>query len=310
MFVRTKIFFGLYTVAVLCPGIFVVSGIDPIPSPMMTGKSSVAPSGIIEVNTPPLEFPNDNKAYTIVESDAALSHLPISTDSSASSDAPATEPSKLESTSGKVNLSSKNDTIFKQLNESVSSQPVQVQTPPSIFPSEDDPRYTFLENATALENLLQTQKKIMSEQDSTENVLKDSVQEDSIKSHPSSSNKSGEVEDLLHFTNIKPFTEVSPKIEPTESLTDEQENQDVELIEDDGGEDKKIMINNEIPIVIEDKSDGIEGQTAIILASVFMVMAVIAYALLMTWRRWLERRYGSRQLLVEEDDDDLKHFSI
>jgi hypothetical protein len=58
----------------------------------------------------------------------------------------------------------------------------------------------------------------------------------------------------------------------------------------------------------------IDGGVAAILAGVFLVISICAYVVLLTWRRALEIKYGSREMLVDSDDmydpDDMKHFSI
>ncbi|XP_047002101.1 uncharacterized protein LOC124619630 isoform X1 [Schistocerca americana] len=44
-------------------------------------------------------------------------------------------------------------------------------------------------------------------------------------------------------------------------------------------------------------------ESAAILVGVFIAFAVLGYAGLLIWRRMLEKRYGNRQLLINEDDD-------
>ncbi|XP_067011081.2 mucin-22 isoform X2 [Anabrus simplex] len=53
-------------------------------------------------------------------------------------------------------------------------------------------------------------------------------------------------------------------------------------------------------------------ESAAILAGVFVGIAILGYVGLLVWRRLLERRYGHREMLVNEDDDfdtsDMRHF--
>jgi len=55
-------------------------------------------------------------------------------------------------------------------------------------------------------------------------------------------------------------------------------------------------------------------ESAAILAAVFVGVALIGYVGLLVWRRVLEKRYGSREMLVNEDDfydtNDLKNFEL
>lgn len=55
-------------------------------------------------------------------------------------------------------------------------------------------------------------------------------------------------------------------------------------------------------------------ESAAILAAVFVGIALIGYVGLLIWRRVLEKRYGSREMLVNEDDfydtNDLKNFEL
>jgi len=55
-------------------------------------------------------------------------------------------------------------------------------------------------------------------------------------------------------------------------------------------------------------------ESAAILAAVFVGVALIGYVGLLVWRRVLERRYGSREMLVNEDDfydtNDMKNFEL
>nr|CAD7581231.1 unnamed protein product [Timema californicum] len=54
------------------------------------------------------------------------------------------------------------------------------------------------------------------------------------------------------------------------------------------------------------------SESAGIMAGVFVGLALLGYVGLLVWRRILEKRYGNREMLVNEDDfydtSDLKHF--
>ncbi|XP_057668663.1 uncharacterized protein LOC130901357 [Diorhabda carinulata] len=59
----------------------------------------------------------------------------------------------------------------------------------------------------------------------------------------------------------------------------------------------------------------VPGTIAAILAGVFLVVSIAGYISLLSWRRYLENRYGNREMLVEDDYceksiNDLEHFSI
>ncbi|CAH1279767.1 unnamed protein product [Diabrotica balteata] len=59
----------------------------------------------------------------------------------------------------------------------------------------------------------------------------------------------------------------------------------------------------------------VPGKVAAILAGVFVALSVVGYVALLSWRRYLENRYGNREMLVEDDYcekqmNDLEHFSI
>ncbi|XP_058791183.1 protein let-653-like [Phymastichus coffea] len=55
------------------------------------------------------------------------------------------------------------------------------------------------------------------------------------------------------------------------------------------------------------------GFIALVMAIAFAIAVVIVYAGLLLWRRYLEYRYGNRELLVNDlefDTNDLRHFEL
>ncbi|OXU28266.1 hypothetical protein TSAR_010957 [Trichomalopsis sarcophagae] len=55
------------------------------------------------------------------------------------------------------------------------------------------------------------------------------------------------------------------------------------------------------------------GIIALVMAIVFAVVVIIVYVGLLLWRRYLEFRYGNRELLVNDlefDTNDLRHFEV
>ncbi|XP_066262512.1 uncharacterized protein [Euwallacea similis] len=64
----------------------------------------------------------------------------------------------------------------------------------------------------------------------------------------------------------------------------------------------------------ENISDVPHGALAVVFMSMFVTLAALCYVGLLIWRRYLENKYGSRTLLVEDeelaDPNDMKHFSI
>ncbi|XP_063217935.1 serine/threonine-protein kinase pakG-like [Bacillus rossius redtenbacheri] len=56
------------------------------------------------------------------------------------------------------------------------------------------------------------------------------------------------------------------------------------------------------------------SQSAAILAGVFVAVALLGYVGLLVWRRLLEKKYGNREMLVNEDEfydtSDLRHFEL
>ncbi|XP_018568955.1 uncharacterized protein LOC108909194 isoform X1 [Anoplophora glabripennis] len=123
-----------------------------------------------------------------------------------------------------------------------------------------------------------------------------------------------EVSDLLNTTvnclTPNQIPDSAPNITYNKS---EQIDRDVELIEN--GENTEDVLRRNSTLKEKVSNPGVplvQGQLAAILAGVFVVISVIAYVGLLSWRRYLENRYGDRQMLVNEDNfnDDLKHFSI
>ncbi|KAK9688034.1 hypothetical protein QE152_g35843 [Popillia japonica] len=58
----------------------------------------------------------------------------------------------------------------------------------------------------------------------------------------------------------------------------------------------------------------LQGQMGIVVALFLIVLLVVGYMTFVVWRRFIERRYDNRQILVNEEDmidpTDMKHFSL
>jgi len=141
-----------------------------------------------------------------------------------------------------------------------------------------------------------------------------------------------EVDDLLGLdvkekpngalsTTVSSILENSVPI-PSEEDDDISMRDDTEWIEEDGDntEDQKLFWEVREEVTKESSSTYdvgyplFEGQIAAILAGTFLLVSLIIYGGLISYRRFLENKYGSREMLVNEDDfvdpDDMKHFSI
>lgn len=93
----------------------------------------------------------------------------------------------------------------------------------------------------------------------------------------------------------------------------DQVDDETELIDDGQNTEDEIRRHEEL------KSEAYDDESqprylAAVVACTLVVVAVLCYAALWGWRRYLEKRYGSRTMLVnaEEFDDpyDVHHFSI
>lgn len=74
-----------------------------------------------------------------------------------------------------------------------------------------------------------------------------------------------------------------------------------------------IAVSSTVAALI-DNSDGMPtGIVALVTMITFAIVAVVAYISLIVWRRYLEYRYGNRELLVNDlefDTNDLRHFEL
>ncbi|KAJ8974738.1 hypothetical protein NQ317_005933 [Molorchus minor] len=128
-------------------------------------------------------------------------------------------------------------------------------------------------------------------------------------------NTDSEVPDMLNNSvikqNVSDISDKPPRIDVDENII----NKETELIED--GENTEDILRGEREQEQLVKKQGavvVQGQLAAILAGVFVIVSILVYLGLLSWRRYLENRYGSRQILINEDElndrDDLRHFSI
>ncbi|KAF2894518.1 hypothetical protein ILUMI_11646 [Ignelater luminosus] len=133
-----------------------------------------------------------------------------------------------------------------------------------------------------------------------------------------------EVDDLLHggrFSNISHVhtSEILEIPEEIENSTNVNRKWDSELIEN-GSETEDVRENVSVPLKNRNRDfygsriPVVQGQLAAILACVFVLIAIIGYVGLLSWRRFLETRYGNREMLVNEEDfydpSDMRHFSL
>ncbi|GJQ84600.1 hypothetical protein Trydic_g10211 [Trypoxylus dichotomus] len=90
----------------------------------------------------------------------------------------------------------------------------------------------------------------------------------------------------------------------------------IEWIEDD----EEDVDNERAPLVqaMVDKSleddYKVQGQMGIVVALFLTVFLVTGYVAFVIWKRFIERRYGNREVLINEEDmidrNDMKHFSL
>jgi len=83
---------------------------------------------------------------------------------------------------------------------------------------------------------------------------------------------------------------------------------ETELIQTDGNEDDRAVK------FVEDAEAAPRGHLVATITAIFVICAVVAYAGMVAWRRYLEETYATRQMLVDDDDmydpNDIKHFSV
>lgn len=138
-------------------------------------------------------------------------------------------------------------------------------------------------------------------------------------SYVSDDNKDTEVSDLLNVPARSVDYDLAPNKPNITYKSNDAVNTSIFL------KDDSINVNFEGMKNFEDdtspKRDDLEhiaivpGTIAAILAGVFLAVSIAGYISLLSWRRYLENRYGNREMLVEEDYcekniNDLEHFSI
>ncbi|XP_025832433.1 uncharacterized protein LOC112905046 isoform X2 [Agrilus planipennis] len=118
--------------------------------------------------------------------------------------------------------------------------------------------------------------------------------------------------DMRHF-NISTFKKekVVYSFVPLEDPKDPKSN--VELIEDGQNTEDEFMASSLNMIRPEKQTATKHGRLAAVLTMSFLFISIAGYLGLLYWRRQLQKRYGNRQILSNEDEyikDDLKHFSL
>ncbi|GLV45291.1 hypothetical protein CBL_05391 [Carabus blaptoides fortunei] len=192
---------------------------------------------------------------------------------------------------------------------------------PHVFP-DNDPNYKILNNETILDSLVSHQAKHDNKIDTeVPDLLKMPAQVEllpnatlSNKTHEQSGNATIE---------IATTSSVKKQLTTPRTTTVHDREFDVEQIQSDVSktEDSKIDITAKLAAVHEDHDHAnragtpmVHGQLAAILAGVFAMIAVVAYVGLLTWRRFLERRYGNREMLVNEEEyvnySDMRNFEL
>ncbi|XP_066156392.1 uncharacterized protein [Euwallacea fornicatus] len=127
-------------------------------------------------------------------------------------------------------------------------------------------------------------------------------------------NTDTEIEDLLHRNDVndeeKYIQNYQHPFEPEIPINyPDKIDKEAERIEDSEKTEDELRRHKD-----ENISDGPHGPLAAVLISMLVAVAALCYAALLIWRRYLENKYGSRTLLVEDeelaDPNDMKHFSI
>ncbi|KRT80199.1 hypothetical protein AMK59_7062, partial [Oryctes borbonicus] len=132
---------------------------------------------------------------------------------------------------------------------------------------------------------------------------------------------SSEFDDLQHggdFDKIlKTIHEDDVIILPVPIDNDQQgPTSNIEWIEEDEEEvdkDTPPLVQAMVDKSLEDDYR-IQGQMGIIVALFLIVFLVAGYVGFVVWRRFIEKRYGNREILINEEDmvdpSDMKHFSL
>ncbi|XP_037911791.1 uncharacterized protein LOC119651970 isoform X2 [Hermetia illucens] len=189
----------------------------------------------------------------------------------------------------------------------------RAQEPPLIFPS-DPGQYKVLElndassnNETAIKILLSKVRQEHGEEVEPENTV------------------TKELDKLVTIsTTPKPA-----HVEPTESDVEEvdenlkNEVEEIQKPEEEAGLEElyhkqassNLQVNQEFAEDIETNSNNLHGgHITAIFAGVLAVVCIAIYVGLISWRSYLEKRYGMREQLVTEDDyynnNDIRHFAL
>ncbi|KAL1492173.1 hypothetical protein ABEB36_012659 [Hypothenemus hampei] len=145
-------------------------------------------------------------------------------------------------------------------------------------------------------------------------LLRSDNSSDQLSVHLNNNATDTEVADLLNRTEInEQQLQISHQHpldpEQPEHFSDKITNQETELIDD--GKNTEDELRSQKQEFFEDETS--HGPVAVVLAIMFVTLSIVCYAALLIWRKYLEKRYGSRTLLVEAeeiDPSDLKNFSI
>lgn len=134
--------------------------------------------------------------------------------------------------------------------------------------------------------------------------------------------------DLLYAKDSTTDTEVSEMLDIPGQVKYDLAPEHSQAIKDNGPIDTQILlldhfyhINTEEKKFEESKTGGplessglVPGKMVGLLAGVFLVISIAGYVVLVSWRKYLEKRYGNREMLVDNDFcekmNDLEHFSI
>lgn len=177
-----------------------------------------------------------------------------------------------------------------------------VSKPPDIFPTNDS-NYKIINNKTILDSL---QKHIAKNPNQTDTEVPDLTLP---VPHPEAALEQPLVILKNHEKNKNDKKDVLYMV--TSRLPSKDPQFDAELIEDDVKKTEDVKLNSTSRRSQDHRDHGhtnragtlpVQGQLAGIIAGVFTLVAFIAYIGLLAWRRYLERRYGTRELLIDEDD--------
>lgn len=278
----------------------------------------------IKDSSPPMEFPQNDSKFPVVDTNATILNE-LSGNNSVVTGEPEVEKATTEDIEA---IQSKDNPKQVEIEKDTQVIPKNIDSEPNQ--SKDDPKPEKIKNEETKpisKNQELDESKIDTEVPDLLKIDPDLIEPPVEPEHndiidanndSNSENSPAQAHVIHEIVNEEPInsvistsTEDFPKAE-VEWIQNGHDNEDIRLVADD---DILAPSSDYIREAYSEHGRGVpcvclvQGRYAAILAGVFIVMAVVAYALMLTWRRHLENRYGNRQMLINEEDD-LKHFSL